>query len=39
MADVGYVQEGPTSNMYDNQGYIACVENLTHHYHTKHIDE
>ena len=38
LADVGYVQEGPTSIMYDNQGCIALAKNPTHHSHTKHID-
>ena len=38
LADVGYVQEGPTSIMCDNQGCIALAKNPTHHSRTKHID-
>ena len=36
---MGYVQEGLTSIMCNNQGCIAqIVEKFTHHYCTKHID-
>ena len=35
---MGYMQEGPTSIMCDNQGCIALAKNPTHHSHTKHID-
>ena len=38
LANVGYVQEGPTSIMCDNQGCIALAKNPTHHSCTKHID-
>ncbi len=38
LADVGYVQEGATSIMCDNQGCIALAKNPTHHSRTKHID-
>ena len=38
LADVGYVHEGLTSIMCDNQGCIALAKNLTHHSHIKHID-
>ena len=33
---VGYVQEGPTSIVCDNQGCIALAKNFTHHSCTKH---
>ena len=38
LVDVGYVQEGPTSIMCDNQGCIALVKNSTYHSCIKHID-
>ena len=38
LADVGYVQEGTTTIMCDNQGCIQLAKNLMHHYRTKHID-
>jgi hypothetical protein len=38
LADVGFVQEGATSVMCDNQGCIALAKNPTHHSRTKHID-
>ena len=38
LADVGYVQEWPTSIMCNNQGYIAPAKNPTYHSHTKHIN-
>ena len=36
LADVGYVQEGPTSIMCDNQECIALATNPTDHSHTTH---
>ena len=38
LADVGFVQEGATTIMCDNQGCIALAKNPTHHSRTKHID-
>ena len=38
LADVGYVQERPTSIMYDNQECTTLVKNPTHHSYTKHIN-
>ena len=38
LADVGYMQEGPTSIMCDNLGCIALAKNPTHHSHTEHFD-
>ena len=38
LADVGYVEEGPTSIMCGNQGYIALAKNPTYYSRTKHID-
>ena len=38
LADMGYVQEGPTSIMCNNQGRIALETNPTHRSYTKHID-
>ena len=38
VADVGFVQEGATSIMYDNQGCIVLAKNPMHHSRTKHID-
>ena len=38
LADVRYMQEGPTSIMCDNQGCITLAKNPTHHSRTKHID-
>ena len=38
LADVVYVQEGPTFIMCNSQGYIALVKNPTHHSRIKHID-
>ena len=38
LADVGYVQGGSTSIMYNNQGCLALAKNPTCHSHTKHID-
>ena len=38
LADVGYVQEKPTSIMCNNEGCIALAKNPTYHYCTKHID-
>ena len=38
LADVGFVQEGATTIMCDNQGCIALAKNPTNHSRTKHID-
>ena len=38
LADVGYLQEGPTPIMCDNQRCIALANNPTRHSRTKHID-
>ena len=38
LADVGYVQETPTSIMCENQGCITLAKNYTHHSRTKHTD-
>jgi Reverse transcriptase (RNA-dependent DNA polymerase) len=38
LEDVGFVQEGATTIMCDNQGCIALAKNPTHHSRTKHID-
>jgi hypothetical protein len=38
LVDVGYVQEGATSIMCDNQGCIQLAMNPMHHSRTKHID-
>ena len=38
LADVGFIQEGATTIMCDNQGCIALAKNPTHHSRTKHID-
>ena len=38
LADVGHVQERPTTIICDNQGCIVLAKNLKHHSHTKHID-
>jgi hypothetical protein len=38
LADVGYVQEGVTSIMCDNQGCIQLANNPMHHSRTKLID-
>jgi hypothetical protein len=38
LANVGCMQEGPTSITSDNQGCIALAKNPTHLSHTKHID-
>ena len=38
LADIGYVQEGPTSIMCDNQGCIALAKNPTYHSRTKPIN-
>ena len=35
---MGYVQEGPTSIMCNNQGCIALAKNPIHHSHIKHIN-
>ena len=36
--DVGFVQQGGTQVLCDNQGAIALAKNPTHHSRTKHID-
>ena len=36
--DMGYVQEGLTTILYENQGCIALANNPTHHSHIKHVD-
>ena len=38
LVDVGYVQEGSTFIMCNNQGCIALSKNPTHHSCTKHIN-
>lgn len=38
LADVGFVQQGGTQVLCDNQGAIALAKNPTHHSRTKHID-
>jgi hypothetical protein len=38
LADVGYVQEGATSIIRDNQGCIQLAKNPMHHFRTKYID-
>ena len=38
LADMGYMHEGLTSILCDNQGCIAHAKNPTNHPHTKHID-
>ena len=38
LANVVYVQEGPTSILCDNQGCIALAKNPTYHFYIKHIN-
>lgn len=38
LADVGFVQQGGTQVLCDNQGAIALAKNPTHYSRTKHID-
>ena len=38
LADMGYVQEGATTIICDNQGCIQLAKNPMHHSRTKHID-
>ena len=38
LGDMGYIQDMPTTIMFDNQSCIALTKNPTHHARTKHID-